>query len=70
VNASKPSGEWNRVEIRCEGSRVTATLNGETVQDVDFSQDPELAHRLREGFIMLQDHGNRVAYRNVRLKEL
>jgi hypothetical protein len=33
VNASKPPGEWQTVDIVIVGNRVTATLNGKKVQD-------------------------------------
>jgi hypothetical protein len=33
VNASKPAGEWQSVDIVIVGNRVTATLNGQKVQD-------------------------------------
>ena len=33
VNASKPAGEWQAVDIVIVGNRVTATLNGKKVQD-------------------------------------
>jgi len=33
VNASKPAGEWQAVDIVIVGNRVTATLNGQKVHD-------------------------------------
>jgi hypothetical protein len=33
VNASKPAGEWQSVQITLVGNRVTAVLNGQKVQD-------------------------------------
>jgi hypothetical protein len=33
VNASKPAGEWQTVDIVIVGNRVSATLNGQKVQD-------------------------------------
>jgi len=33
VNASRPAGEWQRVEVTLVGNRVTAILNGEKVHD-------------------------------------
>ncbi len=69
-NASKPAGEWNSMEIKCDGPHVRVTLNSKVVQDVNFNDYPELASRLRDGFIHLTDHGAFVAYRNIRIKEL
>ncbi|MGC9329029.1 MAG: 3-keto-disaccharide hydrolase, partial [Candidatus Hinthialibacter sp.] len=70
VNASKPEGQWNSIEVRCKGSRVRVILNGKKVQDVNFDKYEELKYRLRNGFIFLTDHGNFVAYRNIRIKRL
>ena len=69
-SAAKPAGEWNQLEIRLEGAKYTATLNGELVQDVNFDELPEMKHRLRHGHIGLQDHSNKVMFRNIRIKEL
>jgi hypothetical protein len=70
VNAGKPAGEWNTVEITLNGPVLKAVLNGEVVQDVNFDQNEELRPRLRRGFIGLQDHGTYVAFRNIRIKKL
>lgn len=70
LNASNPVGEWNTAEIICDGSHFKATLNGQLIQDVDLDSDPELRVRLRRGFIALQDHGDPVEFKNIRLKEL
>ncbi|MBN2328035.1 MAG: DUF1080 domain-containing protein [Candidatus Omnitrophica bacterium] len=70
VNASKPEGQWNSIEVRCKGPRVRVILNGKKVQDVNFDKYEELKYRLRNGFIFLTDHGNFVAYRNIRIKRL
>lgn len=70
VNAGNPPGEWNSLEIICQGSMLKATLNGQVVQDIDLSTHPELKHRIRSGFIGLQDHHDPVRFRNVRIKPL
>ena len=70
VNASKPAGEWNELEIQLNGPHYKAILNGQVVQDINFDEHPEMKHRLRRGFIGLQDHSNKVAFRNIRIKEL
>ncbi len=68
--ASKPAMEWNTVEITADGPHLEAWLNGVKVQDIDLDAHEELQSRLRDGFIALQDHGNLVQFRNIRLKEL
>jgi len=70
VNASRPAGEWNEVEIRADGPHIKITINGEQVQDVNLDEHEELRYRLREGFIGLQDHTSYVGFRNIRIKEL
>jgi len=70
VNAARPVGEWNELEIYLNGPHYRATLNGEVIQDVNFDEHEELRYRLREGFISLQDHGDRVSFRNIRVKRL
>lgn len=34
----KKAGEWNHMNIRCEGQHITVTLNGEISADMDMSQ--------------------------------
>jgi HEAT repeat protein len=47
-------GEWNRLEVRCEGPRIRISMNGELT--VDFTDDD--AAIPRDGLIALQIHGN------------
>lgn len=68
--AHKPAMEWNTVEITCDGGHLIAWLNGVKVQDIDLDAHDELQSRLRDGYIALQDHGNYVQFRNIRLKKL
>jgi hypothetical protein len=69
VNASKPAGEWQKVEIIVVGNRVSATLNGQKVQDnsvIEGITGGALdANELEPGPLMLQgDHG-KVSFRKV-----
>lgn len=34
----KKAGEWNHMNIRCEGQQITVSLNGEISADMDMSQ--------------------------------
>ncbi len=70
MNPSKPAGEWNEVELVCDGPHVQVTMNGHKIQDINFDDYEELKYRLRDGFLRLTDHGHYVAYRNIRIKEL
>jgi type 1 glutamine amidotransferase len=72
--ASKPAGEWQTVEAKLIGNRVTVILNGIKVidnQPIDGPTGGALDDKIDQpGPIMLQgDHGP-VAYRNIRIKPL
>lgn len=80
---ANPYGEWNSVKIVVDGSSVEHWQNGEKVVDYElwtnkwykmlrdskFQSHPEFGDA-REGYIGLQDHGNRVSFRNIKIKEL
>src|SRR5262249_14288807 len=74
--ATKPVGEWNSYKITCQGRQVTVELNGEKVVDAnldDYTAKHAKAHPgiLREkGHVGLQEHGGRVEFRNLFIKEL
>ncbi len=73
---TKPVGEWNKYRIVCKGRQVSVTLNGEKVVDAnldDYKEKHAKAHPgiLRDkGHVGLQEHGGRVEFRNIYLKEL
>jgi hypothetical protein len=76
--ASKPAGEWNRLEIKAEGRNIAVTLNGKRVVDADLDRclkDPAVAREhtgltRTTGKIGLQSHNERVEFRALRIKEL
>jgi Domain of Unknown Function (DUF1080) len=83
VKPYKPVGEWNQILLVVDGNNVTQMLNGEVV--VKYVKNSEEWTKLRnsgkwaafpdwgkfdEGFISLQNHGTKVWYRNIKLKEL
>lgn len=79
----KPAGEWNSVRIIARGNHVEHWLNGVKVVDAElwspdwdrrlaaskFTEWPGYAKAAR-GHIGLQDHGDRVSYRNIKIREL
>ena len=82
---TKPAGEWNSVEIICYKGTVIHKQNGETVVEyhlwtddwntlVADSKFPGLnenwANVAEEGFIALQDHGDDVWFKNIKIREL
>jgi hypothetical protein len=84
-NAMKPVGEWNKMVVTCDKSKIEVELNGDVVTKMDLDQWPEKnkrpdgsAHKFdvaykehpRKGYIGLQDHGSDCWYRNIKLKPL
>ena len=80
---TKPVGEWNKGAIEVSGKRVRHWLNGElSVQFMQWTPEWEVLvkaskfdampayGRETKGHIVLQDHGNRVYYRNIRIRSL
>jgi hypothetical protein len=82
---SKPAGEWNSVEITVYDGTVVHKMNGETVLEYHLWTDdwkklvagskfpelnPDWANVPHQGVIALQDHGDDVWYRNIKIKEL
>jgi hypothetical protein len=83
AGAVKPAGEWNAVRIVVNGSHVEHWLNGVKVVEAEIGSDdwnqrvanskfrewPGFAKASR-GHIALQDHGDWVAYRDIKIREL
>ncbi len=75
-NMARPRGEWNSYDISVRGAEVTITVNGWKVIDTDFAQmtepigkfDTPYAELPQTGFLMLQDHGGSVWYRNIAIR--
>lgn len=68
-NMNKPAGEWNALVVRCVGTHLVVHLNGEQIQDLKLDQGP-MKDRPLEGWIGLQDHGQPLHLRNIKIKEL
>lgn len=80
-DATKPVGEWNQGRIVCKGSVVQHWLNGKKVIDFDYT-DEKWAFNVnmlnkrggkleaRGANLSLQDHGDPVWYRNIRLRTI
>jgi hypothetical protein len=80
---TKPHGEWNSVKIVSNGATVEHWQNGEKILEFErwtpewfemlrnskFACHPEFG-AMREGHIGLQDHGDVVKFRNIKIKEL
>ncbi|MFQ5811218.1 MAG: DUF1080 domain-containing protein, partial [Armatimonadota bacterium] len=75
--ALKPVGEWNEEEIYANGKHVRITLNGQVIVDanLDHATDPRVRKKhpgLERGIghIGFVGHGDRIEFRNIRIKEL
>lgn len=62
-DAEKPKGEWNTVEVVCEGGKITNIVNGVVVNE-GAEAGPT------RGKILLQSEGAEVYYRKVELRPL
>jgi hypothetical protein len=83
AGAARPAFEWNQVRIRVQGNQVEQWMNGRLmvryelrspdwehrVRNSKFVEWPEYG-RARRGHIGLQDHGDRVWFRNIKIREL
>ena len=82
---AKPAGEWNSIEIMVWDGTVVHKMNGETVLEYHLWTDdwnnkvanskfpelnPDWANVAKEGYIGIQDHGDDVWFRNIKIKEL
>lgn len=75
--ALNPVGEWNTEEIKADGSRITVTVNGKVITEVDLADIEEtMDHRDHpglhnaKGYIGFLGHGHRVEWNTIRIKEL
>lgn len=82
-SAVKPAGEWNKARLVVKNGKGESWLNGKKVVDFPLQGDEwknmiaNSKFKTMEGFgtfskgkIALQDHGNKVYYRKIRIKEL
>lgn len=82
-DVTRPVGEWNEARIRIQGWKIEHWLNGVKLVEMDlaspagkaliqgskFKTWPRFAS-LPRGHIVLQDHGDIVSFRNIRVREL
>ncbi|MBL8757543.1 MAG: DUF1080 domain-containing protein [Phycisphaerae bacterium] len=84
ADVCRPAGEWNTARIVARGTRIEHWLNGFKVVDIDTAS-PQYAETLAKskfpgiakdfgtpmrGRIALQDHGDEVWFRNIKVRPL
>ncbi|GAA0735136.1 3-keto-disaccharide hydrolase [Sphingomonas japonica] len=81
--AARPAGTWNHARLRVEPDRIRQWLNGTPTADVAFGNaewrkrvaaskfaDMPLFATFSSGVIGLQDHGDPVEFRNIKIRRL
>ena len=79
----KPAGEWNHTKIVAKGNHLEHWLNGEKVCEAEIGSEDWNAKVAKskwakvtsygketKGKIDLQDHGNKVEYKNIKILAL
>ncbi|MGB3781008.1 MAG: DUF1080 domain-containing protein [Tunicatimonas sp.] len=80
---AKPIGEWNTARLEVNGKQVTHYLNGTKV--LEYERGSDAYHQLvqgskykdwdnfgmaESGHLLLQDHGDRVYFKNIKVRKL
>lgn len=79
-----PIGQWNQARIVAKGSKVTHYLNGKKILTFDrkseaykkawqlskYKNCQPMFGDVEAGYILLQDHGDVVSFRNIKIKVL
>lgn len=81
--AVKPVGEWNKAVVRFTGSEIEHWLNDKLVSESSYGDDAwkakvaaskfkqwPLFGTFASGHIALQDHGDKVWYRNIKIRPI
>jgi hypothetical protein len=63
TDAEKPNGQWNTIEVVCDGDKITNIVNGVVVNEGSKASETK-------GKILLQSEGAEVYYRKVELRPL
>jgi hypothetical protein len=82
-NVAQPAGEYNQARLLAKGTHIEHWLNGVKIVEYEigspdwearvaaskFATMPKYG-RNRKGHIVLQDHGDKVWYRNIKIRPL
>ena len=83
VDATKPAGEWNQLRLVMNGPKGEVHMNGVKYVEFEVGSDDwnqRLAkskfakwpnfNKAKKGHVALQDHGDEVAFRNIKIRPL
>ncbi len=83
MDATRPAGQWNQLYVRIANDQCEVCMNGVRyyrfkIGDKDWNAALAKSKFAKfdgfaaadEGYLCLQDHGNEVAYRNIKVREL
>jgi hypothetical protein len=83
TDLTKPVGQWNRTRIVVRGWKIEHWLNGQKIVDVDLASaegkaliakskfaDSSQFASFWQGRIALQDHGDLVSFRRIKIRDL
>lgn len=83
LDATRPAGEWNNLYLRIAANKCEVAMNGanyyyfdlgskewdQRVAKSKFAKFPQFG-KAGKGHLCLQDHGNEVAFRNIKIRQL
>ncbi len=76
-DVTRPRGEWNSFDVNVRGRAVVVFVNGWKVIDTDFGYLKKPVGKFKvayadlplDGYVMLQDHGGEVWFRNIYIRK-
>src|SRR5262249_540110 len=70
TNPVKPALQWNTLGVECAGPRTRIRLNAFEIIHVAQPTVAEIKDKPLKGYVCLQNHGGKIEFRNLRLRDL
>ncbi len=70
IDAERPNGQWNDVELYCFGNSSVHIVNGEVVMRLYNSRKMSNNSPVKSGKIILQSEGAEVYYKDIKLRPI